>query len=252
MSEPKVLLAPDPPAWSPAQAWAYALGAPYHVVRSFPVNALPQRQSSLLQSMAAGLKRDWGIESAQDLVRTLNGLSAGGHRRPFGISVRQYALLRRPEIAAQREELREAGQENPAALEELWRLDAVQANTDGVRGAVLLGFDAARAVMLARDGWLFEWLPEPTMWDFVLDVARDVQRRFTSWAEYAQDFRVSRNLWAGSNARNAYDPILERLLADARSPWRTLPWQVPGLEIPRPLRPADSQTPVWLLERWDS
>jgi Protein of unknown function (DUF1266) len=132
----------------------------------------------------------------------------------------------------------------------------VQAEADGIRGGILIGFDAARAVMLARDGCLLGWLSEERLWDYVLDVARDVQRRFTSWADYAADFRISRNFWQGITHRKQadviFDVIIERLLTEAGSPWRRLPWPVPGLEVPRPVRPIDSAAPVWTLERWDS
>jgi hypothetical protein len=260
-SDYRLILVRNPPDWSPAQAWAYALGAPYHVQHGVPLNALAQPANGIMQKTtemliikktAMMLKRDWSIEGDEKLVSTLNWLGAEGHRRPNGMMMRRYSALWRPAIAARREELREAGQEDPAALEELWSLDAVQANTDGIRGGVLIGFDAARAVMLARAGWLVGWLAEPVLWDYILDVARDVQHRFTSWAEYAADYRLSRNVWRASNIRDDFDAITDRLLSDARSPWRRLPWQVPGLEVPRPARPFDSTSPVWTLERWDS
>ncbi|MGC1303560.1 MAG: DUF1266 domain-containing protein, partial [Caulobacteraceae bacterium] len=147
---------------------------------------------------------------------------------------------------------RTAGRTNPGARKELWLLDAVQADTDGVRGGVLIGFDAARAVMLARAGWLVGWISEPMLWDYILDIARDVQRRFTSWAEYAQDYRLSRNLWRASNTPDLFDGIAGGLVINAGSPWRSLPWRTPGLEVPRPARPLDPAAPVWTLERWDA
>jgi hypothetical protein len=131
----------------------------------------------------------------------------------------------------------------------------VQADADGIRGGILIGFDAARAVMLARDGCLLGWLSEERLRNYVLDVARDVQRRFTSWADYAADFRISRNFWQGTTYRRSdviFDIIIERLLTEAGRPWRRLPWPVPGLEVPRRVRPIDTAAPVWTLERWDS
>lgn len=242
----------DSTLWSPAQTWAYALGAPYHRQHRMPLDALPQRGQRLINEARELLKSFWSIETAEGLVRSLNWLGQEGHRVPFGMEIRRYALLRRPQVAAHREELREAGQEDPDALEALWRLDAVQADTDGIRGGQLIGFDAARAVMLARDGWLVGWLTEGVMWDYLLDVARDIQRRFSSWAEYAADFQLSRHVWRASSTKDQFDTITERLLTEAGSPWRTLPWQLPGLAIPRPPRPLEDAAPVWPLERWDS
>jgi hypothetical protein len=250
----------NPPDWSPAQAWAYALGAPYHEQHGVPHDALPEMAGVMQMAnkviahkkTAMMLKTDWSIDGPETLVSMLNWLGAEGHRRPNSMMIRYYSQLQRPAIAARREELRAAGRKDPRARKELWCLNAVQANTDGIRGGVLIGFDAARAVMLARAGWLLGWLTEPVLWDYILDVARDVQRRFTSWAEYAQDYRLSRNLWRGSNTPDLFDGIAGGLLNKAGSPWRSLPWQVPGLEIPRPARPSDPTAPVWTLELWDS
>jgi hypothetical protein len=250
----------NPSDWSPAQAWAYALGAPYHVQHGVPHNALPEmtgitqvaNKMVAKQKTAMMLKTDWAIDDKETLIRLLNWLGAGGHRRPNGMLIRRYSQLLRPAIAARREELRDAGRKDPEALKELWCLDAVQANTDCIRGGVLIGFDAARAVMLARAGWFLGWLTEPMLWDYLLDVARDVQSRFTSWAEYAQDYRLSRNIWRASNTPDLFDGIAERLLINSDSPWRNLSWRVPGLEVPRPARTFDPTAPVWTLEHWDS
>lgn len=247
----RLILVPDPPGWSAEQSWAYALGAPYHVRQGFPVNALPQRTESILREHAPLLKRDWDIEGGEQLLSTLNWLGTEGHRRPLGLALRRYCMLPREQIAQRHEELRLKSKEDAQAREELWRLEVAQRNTDDIRGAVLIAFDASRAVMLARYGYLFGWLTERQLWDYVLDVARDVQRRFTSWAEYASDFRLSRSLWAGSSW-DSYDSISKSLLTDARSPWQRLPWPLEGLAGLRPVRRFDSSAPVWMLEQWNS
>lgn len=245
----KLIQLQNPPGWSQAQAWAYALGAPYHVQHKVPLNALPQPVDNIVPSLTAMLKDGWSVQGEEDLLRVLNWLGAEGHRQAHRLELRRYSLWRRPSIAARREELRELGRENPDALEALWRIDAIQADTDGIRGADLIGFDAARAVMLARSGWLLGWISEERMWEYLLDAARDVQRRFTSWSEYAADFRRSRNMWRGTNMLDEFDTAIERLLEDRSSPWRRLPWPVPGLEIPRPPRAFDEARAIWSLER---
>lgn len=245
---PKLILMRKAPEWTPAQAWAYALGAPYHVQHEVPLNALPEPVKDTVPALRDMLKDGWSVEGPEDLLRVLNWLGVEGHRRGHGLELRRYSIWRRPSIAARREELRDIGREDPDALEELWRVDAIQADADGVRGGDLVGFDAARAVMLARSGWLLGWISDQFMWDYLLDVARDVQRRFTSWAEYAEDFRLSRNLWRGTNRLDHFDGIVQQLLSNRASPWRRLPWPTAGLEIPRPARAIDPAMPVWSLE----
>ena len=223
----EILSAPDP-AWTPQQCWAYALGAPYHVQRKAPVGALPRLSEQVRSDTLALCKHDWSVESGEDLVKTLDWLGTEGHRRPHRDRIRQYCLMRRPAIAARREELREAGQEHPAALAELWRLNAVQADWRGVRGGVLLGFDAARAVMLVRCGLVLRWLDLAAAWRYLTDMAADVQRSFPSWAEYAANYNLSRALWRANATPDRFDDIVGQLLADPRSPWHTLPWGIAG------------------------
>ena len=241
----RVVSAPNR-AWSPVQAWAYALGAPYHVQHGLPVDALPRPGEAVRTDMAALCRRDWSIEGAEDLLRTLNWLGWEGHRATHRFRIRQYCLIRRPAIAARREELREAGQEDAGALNELWRLDAVQADWRGVRGGVFLSFDAARATMLVRCGLVLGWLEEAAAWRYLTDMAADVQQSFGSWAEYAADFKLSRAFWSGRAQPDTFDTIADLLLADRQSPWRRLPWAV-GLAVPRPPALPGSE-PVWSLE----
>ena len=244
----KLIHAPNPPAWTPAQAWAYALGAPYHVLHDVPLNALPEPVRGNVEPLRTMLSDGWSVNDEESLLNVLNWLGTEGHRKGHRLELRRYSVWRRPSIAARREELRDAGQED---LEALWRIDAIQADTDGMRGADLIAFDAARAVMLARSGWLLGWLSEERMWDYLLDIARDVARRFSSWTDYATDFQRSRNMWRGTNARDDFDRTLELLLEDKTSPWRRLPWRVEGLKIPRPARPFDAGAPIWWLETND-
>ncbi len=246
---PPVISEPDL-GWTPAQSWAYALGAPYHVQHDMPVDAMPVVTADLQRDLAEMCARDWSVGSAADLVQTLDWLGREGHRIPHRIRIREHCLLPPPPaLEARRQELRRAGRDDPDALEELWRLDVVQADWHGVRGGVLLGFDAARAAMLARSGLLLNWLEPAAAWRYLTDMAADVQRSFASWAEYAADYKLSRALWRAKSDPDLFDDVADRLLSDRRSPWCKLPWTVPGLAIPRPDASVAEGWPVWVLER---
>ena len=248
MSVPNILSKPDK-TWSPAQSFAYALGAPYQVQHAMLVDALPKSNGALRKRLSEMCRRDWSVESAEDLLSTLNWLGREGHRIPHRFRIRQYCLMRRPAIAARREELRGIGEKDSEARTELWRLDAVQADWHGVRGGVLVGFDAARAVMLVRCGLVLGWLEEGAAWRYLLEMAADVQRSFNSWAEYAADYKLSRALWSGNATPDLFDGIADHLLVAPKSPWRQSAWQIEGLGIPRPVTPARENEPVWVLER---
>jgi hypothetical protein len=247
LTSTKIITAPDP-TWSAVQLWAYALGAPYHVQHGVPVDSIRIDSASRME-MAKMCRRDWEIESADKLIETLNWLASSGHRTQYRYRIRQYSLMRRPAIAARREELREAQAENPDALQELWRLDAVQSDWQGIRGGVLLGFDAARAVMLVRCGLILGWLTEDAAWAYLTALAADVQRSFGSWAAYAADYKLSHALWTGHAKPGQFDLITDQLLTAKNSPWRKLPWEIAGLEVPRRVTPIVPGAPLWSLER---
>lgn len=234
---------------APERAWAYAVGAPYHVAHGLAVDAPAAISQSDFQLEM--LSRDWGIENRKDLVAQLTSLGRDGHRRRHGITLRYYAVLWRPRVAALREEcraaIREGGDDAQDMAATLWRLDAVQANTANIRSSPLLAFDAARAVMLARAGLMLDWLAEEETWAYLAGLACDVQRTYTSWAAYGADFVLSRNVWAGDDGHDVFDDVALLLLAKPDSPWQRLPWALP-LSIAQPKAQADDNTPVWSLE----
>lgn len=240
-----------------AEAWAHALGAVYHVAHRLPLDALLGPDSAAARErggdMRAMLREWWGIEDRDELVRVLDRLGFEGHRRRHGARLRRYAAMFRPEVASLREELRaatrEGGEGADEARKELWRLDAVQADLRGLRSAPLLAFDAARAAMLARTGRLLGWLAEGEVLAYLLDVARDAGRTYRSWAEYAADYTLGREVWSGGEPDPEFDEAVEALLHDERSPWVTLPWARDDLAVPRPVRPLPADAPVWTLER---
>jgi len=255
MPHPRVVRSPGAPPPG-AREWAYALGAVYNVAHGLPVDAvaLPadaeeaRADAAMLREMLSG---DWDAPDRAALVDRLNGLGDGGHRRRHGALLRHYATLWRPEVAALREEMRadirEGGEDAADAAAALWRLDAVQADWRGVRASPLLAFDAARAAMLVRAGFMLGWLGEEA-WDYLLDAARDVRRTYGSWAAYGADFLLSRSVWAGSGERDVFDHVVELLLRDRASPWVRLPWDAPPLPVPRPVRPLAEGVPAWSLE----
>lgn len=239
------------PVSEPARAFAYALGAVYHVAQGFTADAPEGEPEPGLNRHI--LSKSWGVEGREDLIRRLTDLGSEGHRERYGKLLRYYAMLWRPNVASLREQcrsdIREGGEEAEDSAALLWRLDAVQADKSGIRSSPLLAFDAARGIMLARAGLMLGWLSEDEAWDYMLDVARDVQRTYGSWAAYGKDFLLSRNVWAGDDTPDVFDAVVSDLLEAPKSPWRRIPWGEPSLTVPRPLRPVDASAPVWTLER---
>ncbi|MGB3738488.1 MAG: DUF1266 domain-containing protein [Pontixanthobacter sp.] len=244
---PKIRLS-DTPIANPARAFAYALGAMFHVTARLPVDALPPGEGFGPKILA----RDWGITDTDTLVAQLNQLGFAGHRQDHVERVRYYTMMFRPAVAARREELRdiirESGDRAEAASQDLWLLNAVQADMPGLRSAPLLAFDAGRAVMLTREGLCNGWLQDDAAWAYLLDLAREVQATFGSWEEYGADFLLGRKVWKGQDSAELFDRVIPDLLSAPNSPWVRLPWGVPDLTIPGPVATAAKGAPNWSLE----
>lgn len=240
-----------------ARGWAYAVGAVYHVPHGFSVDGIdPLPRDDFQQAM---LERDWNIENREALIDQLNQLGAEGHRFGNVSRLRYYSMQWRPSVASMREELRaqvrdaaadgDDGEDDAGdAAANLWRLDAVQADLRGIRSSPLLAFDAARGVMLARAGLMLGWLGEEETWAYLIDLARDVQRTYPSWAAYGADFLLSRDVWRGNALPDGFDATVDLLTRDPASPWTTLPWDLP-LHPPGIVRTVADRQPVWTLER---
>lgn len=249
---PDIILS-DQPIADEARAWAYALGAMYHVAQGFHVDGPTGEPEAGLNERI--LADSWGATNRAELVGRMTDLGNDGHRHDHVRLVRYYCMLWRPAVAAKREEYRAELREGGAAAEEaraaLWRLDAVQANVGDIRSSSLLAFDAARGIMLARAGLMLGWLSDDDAWTYMLNVARDVQRTYGSWTDYSADFVLARNMWAGDGSTDIFDAVIAGLRTDAASPWVTLGWSQPALGVPRPARPLDPTAPYWTLERSD-
>ncbi len=234
------------------RAWAYALGAPYHAAHGLCVDGVVHGDP-LGEFQQPMLARDWGIRGREELIVQMNHLGSEGHRLRHGRTLRHFAMLWRPAVAALREEfrsaVREGGETAEDAAAQLWRLDAVQADRDAIRSTSLLAFDTARGVMLARAGLMLGWLEEDEAWAYMTAAAREARRTYASWDAYGAGFVLARNVWAGTATQDLFDEVVAALRTAADSPWHRLPWDLPGLaDLPAP-RPAAPGELVWTLER---
>ncbi len=238
----------DPSAsWSDAQRFAYALASHFEFGERFPVDVLPQTPSpELISNVLVSLAENWSATGPEDIYRLLSWLGRVGHRQSQRLSVRRYALSCRPEIAARREELRDIARTDPDALQEIWRMEAVQANRYDLLGAKLLAFDVSRAAMLGRCALLLGWGEPEMIWPFLLDMAADTQRHYSGWEEYAADYRAGFAFWNARNQRSYNDASVTRLLA-AGGYWTKAPWGAAGLAVPRPERRLRADEPVWII-----
>ncbi|TDC59353.1 DUF1266 domain-containing protein [Actinomadura sp. GC306] len=90
-------------------------------------------------------------------------------------------------------------------------------------------WDYGRALMLYRWGHMVGWLTEEYCWERMLPLAVDIQRRYASWRDMATCYLQGRLLWSGGGgkAQAEYERVVQNLLTEPRSPWNTVPWDLP-------------------------
>ena len=58
-------------------------------------------------------------------------------------------------------------------------------------------------------------------------VAKEIQKKFSSWQEYGQNYLIGRQFWSHRYTQSQgdlYVDALKRLIENKDSPWNTLPW----------------------------
>ncbi|OUJ14513.1 DUF1266 domain-containing protein [Acetobacter sp. DsW_063] len=241
------------------RAWALAMGAPLVASEGYALDALTQPDApgaaSLKARVAARMKTFWSVQDRRTLIATLNWLGREGHRIGHMARLTDYSVSPLQNIAERRKELGKTADYDEDARAELYRIDALLSDHLGMLKAKFLAFDTARAVMLVYGGRLHDWLSEDECWPYLFDMARDVQRTYESWSDYAEDFLRGRSFWKGAefSERNVVDRLTQKLLSTRHSPWRLmweqpLPPQVASARL-RDVSEPISQGPVWWLER---
>lgn len=164
------------------------------------------------------LQEWWDVENRNDLLARLTWLEQGGHRRMFADVGGRVSPL------------------EPARFQKL-----VAILNPEVANAVLvarryyqklgkqsiIGWDYARYISLCRFGYTAGYLSEDEAWLRIMNAARLIQRTFSSWQELGENYLIGRQFWSLDQTQKngaAMRVTYRRLLDDANSPWRRIPW----------------------------
>lgn len=226
--------------------FAWALGAPYHVPVGYPVDGLDPghragswRLGGMISRRLSkiGLANSWGVRDRADLFEAMEHLGPDGHRHDNRRTLGAFLSLdpeHRAELRteAEAEAAADAAAEGPKRL--LWLLDLSGREPERLRGAPLLGFDAARGAMLAREGLIHGWFRDEEVRGYLLALAAETVETFGSWEEFGRDFLLSRAMWEGKETpeTDPYARAVNLLLGDEASPWRRVPWGVSAAPSP--------------------
>ena len=172
------------------------------------VPVLPKKKD-IIRTM---LKRDWGVETAEELRETMQSLLDKGHRATL-----------QPQLA-----------QNEAYWHQ--KFDEYEAlRAQPIRSVA--GWDAGRIVCLAYWGLLIDMLDRDTAFGYMAQATALAQQHLHSWPEMAASYLAGYVMWNpdGRGRMEEYSDCVRTLLEHEQGVWRLLPWA--GPQPPQLARP---------------
>ncbi len=164
----------------------------------------------------------WGIRNKQDLLKALEWIDRGGHRKDFEKLGAYVALLNDNQLE---EALVKAGQDGQSKHE----LDTVINYYGKFHRQSLLAWDYGRYITLCRWGYLVGNLTEEEAWSRIMPPAIKLQETFESWNELGENYLVGREFWSYEQTKRdgqLYRDAYQYLLDASGSPWNLNPWKM--------------------------
>jgi len=175
------------------------------------------------------LSKWWGINNRDDLLKSLDWIEKGGHRKSFeelGLLISLLPDKQYKRFLAKISDNEEAKNKVNIVI----KYYAKMGNKS------LLAWDYARYISLCRWGYLIGYFTEEEAWDKIMPVARMLQKRFKSWDELGKNYLIGREFWSYKYTKEGgqrYLKIYQKLLDNPESPWNTLPW---NMNLGRPVK----------------
>lgn len=201
----------------PIHSWALAVGAIYPQTNGTSPQILGYGTPDTVEEIQNDLKRDWGITDEASFFKEIRDLIDNGHHVAYQAAGAQLAVLSESEFVDKLASL---------APDAAYQAKALRASYLKWKERTGLAWDLCRAANLINLGYQAHYLDEQEAWHFLMPIARQTQRNFSSWQEMSDNFLDGREIWA-----NQRDPRFEacaQLLLNAQdpnSPWNQNPWQ---------------------------
>ena len=171
------------------------------------------------------LRRDWDINTREELLETLDRMEAGGHAASFGeIKDIHYEIM----LAANEMAVREIINRVDWDHTKYSRFMYVSANWNSYYNRTIKAWDLGRNISLCRWGYNAGFITEQEAWEKIFHYAKIIQPLYNSWEEYGYDYFMGRLFWAsGFGEAESYflrtDPVYKRLMD---SYWNWLDWHI--------------------------
>lgn len=222
-------------ALSIPQQWAIAAGANLAALNGNFLNTLKTGNTS--STAKTILKRDWGIETRQDAIETIEWLQESGHSLYFEII--QDVIAANPgtshvkALEVMQVKLQAAGHDRN--LLEYYQNLQTGLNKLGEDGVIqglytnhILSWDLGRVINLCRWCYDVKLFNEAEAWQYIVPAAKRLQQSYTSWQDLSTGYLLGRVMWGGIRADyTLMIPWHKTLLNHPQSPWVTLSWQQP-------------------------
>lgn len=168
-------------------------------------------------------KRDWGIESAEDLRRNLEWLAEEGHRESFN-QIRSFlSALSEAEQTKYVEVI-------PKTTEGYRKHQIVKAYMNRLPAAGIAAWDLGRYAYLSRKGAVMGYISQEQSLELVKPIIAAAQQSYSGWREYGTGYLAGRQFWwAQPTAASAQKMAgyVRSLLLNADSLWNRLEWDIP-------------------------
>ena len=206
------------------------------------LNGLGKIQDEGLQ---ATLVRQWQVHNREELLDTLQGLLQGGHRKAYAETSALLAPLPTEqifELATRGGEWRPSkfgqvpplevpaprnGKEMMERLVVIRHLDLPPIVANGHPTTPIAAWDYARYINLCDFGYRVKFLTEQEAWDRIEPMARLIQARYHSWAEFAADYIRGREFWSLAAMRDD-GPEMRKIAEHLQGKdglWTSIPWE---------------------------
>jgi len=171
------------------------------------------------------MKRDWDINTREELFETLEILEKGGHSA--SLNEIQKILIEIFLTEDKFDVLDILGKYNWDQTK-INRLNFVRANWTNYIARNIKAWDLGRGISLCRWGYNVGFITEEEAWEKIFYFAKMIRPLYNSWEEYGYDYLLGRLFWAsGFGEEKSYltstEAIYEKLLS---SYWSRIDWNI--------------------------
>jgi hypothetical protein len=166
----------------------------------------------------------WNVKSRDDLLNTLKWIEEGGHRKVLWEMREHLKLL--PVENLLDEIFKDTGDKDKFNSKLMAALSLGKPKRKVVD---ITAWDYGRYISLCRWGYQAGYITEEEAWERIFPAARYLQKSYSSWNEYAEDYLRGREFWSLTQTiMNGYihREVAAKLLADPKGIWNSASWGV--------------------------